>query len=466
MDSENGLCDELLEEILRRLQSFSELNSVGLVCKRWLTIHRRSKTTLGLRLPDPPLSLSSLLFHYPRLTTLRIVPEDLSTCNSIASDCALHAVAYNCAYLKELRFFAGPVSPSSLEVLAAGCVSLSSLKILGFGPLCFRWLIGFGSLRELSVTYVDCKGAGFQIGSGFDHGNQFAEVNLPLEKLCLTGIGPGDLGLGWLWRSCRKLQKLQLCSCAGTGDTASSSFINCLPGLREIELRTCRTIAGRVLRHVAENCGSLISLVLYDGGDREGLFQVIRQCKTLQILDLRLPLDLDDEGLSVIAQNCRELRILRLYSCCLISGCGIKLLGPALSSRLEELVLVNCDVLERELGVLTSLGQHFKLLKKLDLSYNEGLVDKELMSMLVSCPSLVEIKLRGCRGLTDNVVFSVFKSCQSLKTLDIAKCHKISTEAIEFLILNSSKLQRILVEDSKLSDCARNWVSWKRIELS
>ncbi|KAL4181255.1 hypothetical protein AMTRI_Chr12g236320 [Amborella trichopoda] len=312
MDSENGLCDELLEEILR-LQSFSELNSVGQVCKRWLSIHRRNKTTLGLRLPDPSLSLSSLLSHSPYLTTLRIVPEDLSTCSSIASDCG---VVNNCAYLKELRFLAGPVSPSSLEVLATGCVSLASLKILGFGPLCFR----------------------------FDHGDQFAEVNLPLEKLCLTGIGPADLGLGWLWRSCRKLQKLQLCSCAGTGDTASSSFINCLPGLREIELRTCRTIAGRVLHHVAENCGSLISLV-------------IRQCKTLQILDLRLPLDLDNAGLSVIAQNYRELRILRLYSwSSLKENWGYKLLW----------------------------GQHFKLLKKLDLSYNEGLVDNELMSMLVS----------------------------------------------------------------------------------
>ncbi|ERN12080.1 hypothetical protein AMTR_s00035p00223330 [Amborella trichopoda] len=257
MDSENGLCDELLEEILGRLQSFSELNSVGQVCKRWLSIHRRNKTTLGLRLPDPSLSLSSLLSHSPYLTTLRIVPEDLSTCSSIASDCG---VANNCAYLKELRFLASPVSPSSLE------------------------LFGFGSLRELSVTYVDCKGVGFQIGSGFDHGDQFAEANLPLEKLCLTGIGPADLGLGWLWRSCRKLQKLQLCSCAGTGDTASSSFINCLPGLREIELRTCRTIAGRVLHHVAENCGSLISLVLYDGEDLKAFFTSLGNVKLCKFL--------------------------------------------------------------------------------------------------------------------------------------------------------------------------------------
>ncbi|KAF9613006.1 hypothetical protein IFM89_004860 [Coptis chinensis] len=46
---------------------------------------------------------------------------------------------------------------------------------------------------------------------------------LPLECLSVSGLGVGDCGLGWLWRSCTKLKRLELRSCEGIGDVPMKS---------------------------------------------------------------------------------------------------------------------------------------------------------------------------------------------------------------------------------------------------
>ncbi|KAF9595901.1 hypothetical protein IFM89_005969 [Coptis chinensis] len=53
---------------------------------------------------------------------------------------------------------------------------------------------------------------------------------LPLECLSVSGLGVGIMGLGWLWRSCTKLKRLELRSREGIGDVPMKS--RALPGLR------------------------------------------------------------------------------------------------------------------------------------------------------------------------------------------------------------------------------------------
>ncbi|KAK6928390.1 hypothetical protein RJ641_006981 [Dillenia turbinata] len=241
-------------------------------------------------------------------------------------------------------------------------------------------------------------------------------TDLPMENLCLSGIGPGDLGLGWLWRCSTRLRKLQLRSCEGIGDRrAFSSFAKCLKGLQEIELRACRTIVDGPLLKFAQNCVSLNSLLVYDGGSREGLLQFITHCKcTLHKLDLRLPLDLGNDHLLSVAKKFHNLNSLRLQTCCLVTGDGLK----------------------------------------------------EFVSMIVSCGGLVEVKLRGCGGLGSVSLVSMSKNCKNLESVDIVNCCGIEAEAVEFLVLNLPRLQQVQVEECKLSDIAKNWVSQKFIELN
>lgn len=177
--------------------------------------------------------------------------------------------------------------------------------------------------------------------------------------------------------------------CLHLGDNASfSGFIMCQKGLQEVELSTCRSIVDVVLMKLAENCISLDFMLVYDGGGWEGLHQFISQnkCK-LRKLDFRLLLDLYDSHLIAIAENLnfRSLVSLWLQSCCLVTGEGLNALGRVMGNVLEELALINFNVVERELGLLTTLGQDLKRLRKLDLSYNEMLLDREFISMLISC---------------------------------------------------------------------------------
>ncbi|KAG6720040.1 hypothetical protein I3842_03G038300 [Carya illinoinensis] len=471
---DNMLCDELLEEIFQRLPpSPSYSLSVSLVSKRWLYLYRNSTTSLSLRLTPHNStipSFSSLLSHYPSLLSLSLLSSEPAATAAAFSDLLLLVVTTFCSKLHNLRFLAGPVSLSSLNSLSSTCIHLTSLCINLSRPILFTWVMKFPALKELSVFVCSGEGLLREIEFAWEYGsleNEDFDAELGLENLCLSGIRADDWGFSWLWRSCKRLKKLQLRNCGGVGDGSSfPSFVRCLQGLEEVELRTCRSIVDGVLLKLAENCNSLSSLLVYDGGSTEGLLRFISRCRcNLQKLDLRLPLDLNNEHLSAVALNFRGLLSIRLQSCCLVTGEGLKALGIAMSSGLEELALINCDVVEREQGLLATLGQNLRQLRKLDLSFNEMLLDKEFISMLASCNDILDLRLRGCKGLTNAAMVSMFKSCKRLKNVDIMHCCGIEAEAVELFVLNSPQLRRMQVEESKLSDVARTWASTNFIEV-
>ncbi|XP_025982834.1 F-box/LRR-repeat protein 4 [Glycine max] len=359
-----------------------------------------------------------------------------------------------------------PVSLSSLLSLSASCPRLNSLLITLPRPLFLNWVTSFPCLKELSITFSsdeeervnsddDEESDDFDSDSGFELG---------LESLCLVGIRGDDWGVGWLWRRCKNLRKLRLQSCQGIGGSYSS-FVKCLQGLEEIELRTCRSVVYAVLLELVEHCGSLSSLLVHDGGSREGLLQFFTGCRcNVRKIDLRLPLDLNNDHLLAVAKNFDGLTSIRLQSCCLVSGEGLKALAVAMKG-LEELALVNCDVVEREPGLLATLGQHLRKLRKLDLSHNEMLCDKELVSMTVSCVHLIDLRVRGCKRLTSVAMASMLRSCKQLRNVDVVNCFGIDSEAVELFLKNCSRLRRMEVEGSKLSDAAKMWASSKFIEV-
>ncbi|KAE9466455.1 hypothetical protein C3L33_01645, partial [Rhododendron williamsianum] len=117
-----------------------------------------------------------------------------------------------------------------------------------------------------------------------------------------------------------------------------------------------------------------------------------------------------------------------------------------------------------EPGLLTTLGQSFTNLRKLDLSYNVKLADEEFISMLASLNCLRELNVRGCEGLTNASMVSMFKSFKQLDIADLVHCDGIEAEAVELFVLNCLRLRHICVEESKFSDVSRSWASKKIIE--
>ncbi|KAL3752793.1 hypothetical protein ACJRO7_000226 [Eucalyptus globulus] len=467
------LCDELLQEIFTRLSPPSPSStSVPLVSKRWLRLYRESRTALSLRLaPSAALipALSDFLSNYPSVSFLSLVLSSDPSSGAV-SDNLLLLLCYHFPRLRSLKFLAGPVSVFSLLSLARSCAHMTHLTVSLSRPLLFNWVVRLPSLKELSVLVSSRDRAEGELQGTGDYGaceSEELEAELGLESLCLSGVSCDDWGVSWLWRSCKKLRKLQLKSCEGIGDGGSyASFGRCLKGLQEVELRTCRSIVDGVLVKLAENCELLSSLLLYDGGSRDSLLHFISNCRCdLRKLDLRLPLDLKNDHLFALSLHCRNMSSLRLQSCCLVTGDGLKTFGIAMNSGLQELALINCDVVEREPGLLATLGQHLGQLRKLDLSYNEMLPDKELIAMLASCSRLIDLRLRGCKGLTDPVILSIRRSCKLLESIDLMHCRGIGEKSVESLVLNSPRLKKLEVEESKLSDATKTWASHKFIEV-
>ncbi|KAI8541414.1 hypothetical protein RHMOL_Rhmol08G0058700 [Rhododendron molle] len=132
------------------------------------------------------------------------------------------------------------------------------------------------------------------------------------------------------------------------------------------------------------------------------------------------------------------------------------------NNKLEELALRACHL---EPGLLITLGQSFRNLRKLDLSRNDKLADEEFVTMLASLNCLRELEVRGCEGLTNASVVSMFKSCKQLESVDLVDCGGIEADAVELFVLNCLRLRQIFVEESKLSDVSRSWASNKFIEV-
>lgn len=147
-----------------------------------------------------------------------------------------------------------------------------------------------------------------------DHDDKELGFELNLESLCLVGIRGDDFGIGCLWKRCINLKKLSLQSCQGIGG-AYSSFVKCLQGLNEIELRTCRSVVYVILLELVRNCESLTSVLVHDGGSNEGLLQFFTQCRSqVRKLDLRLPLDLTNDHLLAMSRNFNRLTSVKLES--------------------------------------------------------------------------------------------------------------------------------------------------------
>ncbi|KAK1647010.1 hypothetical protein QYE76_064815 [Lolium multiflorum] len=462
-----ALCDDLLQEVFGLLPP-AAAPSVSLVSRRWLALLRASTSRLTLRLPpastgpSPSAALADLLSRYPYLSALAVV-------SAAAHDADLLVLAVaaspSATRLTALRFSLGsPVSPATLSAVSLTFSGLTSLHLTALSPLSFRWLACLPCLKSFALVNsataaVDSTSSTTSPDDAYTEAEAEAVAPLPLERLSLCGIRSGHRGLGWLWQRCGSLRWLQLRACDSIGDgPASTAFPECLHGLLELELRACRSVADRVLLLAADRCHALTSLLVYDGGSREALLHFMHQRgAALHTLDLRLPLDLHNDHLLAIGAHHNahhSLAVLRLQSCVLITGDGLRSLAlTPIGAGIQEVALVSCDVLEREPGLLTFLSQSMRHLRRLDLSYNETLKDKEIGAMLSSCRNLIDIRFTGCRCLTGESLVSLLRHCgRSVEVLDISRCPGIKGPSVEFFAQRTTRLNHLIIEETSASE--------------
>ncbi|KAI8541418.1 hypothetical protein RHMOL_Rhmol08G0059200 [Rhododendron molle] len=271
------LCDELLEEVLRRLPFCSSSAAVSLVSKRWLRLHRSSEICIFLRLsPDncKPPSLSSFLSDFPRLSLLFITVGGGGGAVSSFPDQILLSVASSCPKLRALTLKPGPVSFFPLLSLSTLCPHLTSLNIVLCRPFSFRWLVFLHSLKKLTVVLNPVPGEFEQVDASIRNFN----VELKLETLVLDGIRRGQ--------SFRNLRKLDLSSNDKLVDEEFISMLASFNCLTELIVRGCEGLTN----------ASLVSM--------------FKSCEQLEIVDIMNCPGIGVEAVELFVLNCLQLRML------------------------------------------------------------------------------------------------------------------------------------------------------------
>ncbi|KAH7280294.1 hypothetical protein KP509_37G060300 [Ceratopteris richardii] len=472
------LCDELLAEILCKVQDPVDSESVSLACKRWQRVQRMAKSKLGLLIPSDitcaaifAASAPSLLEQHRYITSLSIK----SKCPMPSGKFVLRvvsAIASSCRCLTQIHFTAGPLSNSSLEELARGCPYLKSLDLLY--PLSVKFpprLHKFAELREL--TFRGHNEDSIYSSESEDYAENSKDIHNPSEVLKLVKVSLVNMrsctsfNLRWLWISSSQIQKLKLSNCDTVGDTGDmSSFAYAISHLKELKLLRCRGIAGQVMMLAAKHSPKLKVLTVHDGADTEGMHMILQNCRKLEVLDLRLPLDLSRDDLMMIGQHGKCLHTLRLHSCWMATGADMQMLAHNINSNLSELVLIRCRAIFQDSGTLSCMGQNLSNLKCLDLSENEYLADKELAGILAAnAHGMRHLNLWKCCRLTDKVLDFITWQCVSLKSLDIRSCDGMSMTAVSNLVKNCHSISMLAIEPNKLSSEARRFTFSKHIAI-
>ncbi|PAN23825.1 hypothetical protein PAHAL_4G121100 [Panicum hallii] len=370
------LPEALLREIIKRLPTTSDLNSLSLVSKRLYTVEAelRDAIYVGCGVCPVTVALASLCSRFRNLCKVEFnysgwTPNDgmqlgnqglhvFSSCCPSLTDLTLSFCSYiddsglgflACfKKLMSLRLKALPqIASAGLLSVAVGCKSLSAFRLMSCENVSsVEWLeyLGkSGSLGELVVG--NCERISqfdlLRFGSGFMKVQMFEFQNSNLLKdLTLAWISTeAEIGLCCLLRKCKALENLSL------------YYVLVMLAPQYCEGYDCRTtLTDDSLKALALWCPMLQSVELTFFGcepdwpdeigfTQEGLVMLIRSCP---IRDLKLggANIFDDEGMKALSRA-RFLESLKLINCVAITDAGMHFL--ACSPSLIDLTLELCD---------------------------------------------------------------------------------------------------------------------------
>lgn len=119
--------------------------------------------------------------------------------------------------------------------------------------------------------------------------------------------------------------------------------------------------------------------------------------------------------------------------------------GMKMMSNVKEL---NCSgVCGLRDSDLVSIGVCFPFLQKLDISYSPSPVsDSGIISLSSNLKRLLKINVSGNNLITDKSLVSISQSCVLLREVIFRDCDFISSDCIEFLLRNSQNLESLAIE--------------------
>ncbi|XP_020195641.1 F-box/LRR-repeat protein 14-like [Aegilops tauschii subsp. strangulata] len=446
------LPEALLTEILKRITTTSDLNSLSLVSKQLYKIegNQRGAIRVGFGLCTATKALTSFCTHFPNLQKVEIdysgwipghgkqldnkglsvfsshcsslIDLTLSFCSCI-DDSGLACLAY-CKTLVSLRLNSAPkITSVGLFSVAVGCTSLSALHLVDCEKIdTVEWLEYLGrdgSLEELVVK--NCQGINhhdfLKFGSGWMKLQKFEFERKRDRYDCL----PGDVVYDSSYDAhimdiydfcCESLKDLRLAHIKTWPEVGLRVLLGKCKGLEKLCLEYVHALNDNDMIALSRSCSNLKSILL----------RLNLQCYSSDVSYCETRTSFTDNSLYALALNCRMLQTVDLN----FTGCSPDWPSEIGFTQEGFLVLVqSCPICVLVLN-------------------NANFFDDEGMKALSSSPHLETLELILCHAVTDaGIRFIAHMPC--LSNLSLRVCHYITDVGVAELG-RAHKLESLVIE--------------------
>ncbi|XP_050235010.1 F-box/LRR-repeat protein 14 [Mercurialis annua] len=450
----DNLPDQLVWEILSRVNKTVDRNAASLVCKRLYELDNEQRLSLrfGCGLDPANQALTSLCNRFPNLVKVEITYSGwMSKLGKQLDDYGLFVLANNCPSLSDLALcYCTFITDVGLRYLAS-CSKLSGL-VLNFTPR----ITGCGILSLV----VGCKNLTIL------HLNRCINVTSvewleylgkleTLEDLSIKNcrvIGEGDLiKLGCSWRMLKRLQfevdanyRYMKVYDRLAVDRWQNQLVPC-ESLLELSLVNCIISPGRGLACILGKCKNLekIHLDMCVGLRDCDIIGFAKTSRNLRSISVRVPSDLSlplllnnplrltDESLKAIAQNCPMLESVRIS----FSDGEFPSFSSFTLNGILSLIQM-CPIRELALDHVYSFGDNgmealcsAMYLESLELVKCQEISDEGLQ-FVGQFPRLCILRLRKCLGVTD-VGLKPLIGSYKLEFLTVEDCPQISERGVQ-----------------------------------
>ncbi|XP_051152447.1 EIN3-binding F-box protein 1-like [Andrographis paniculata] len=449
----DGLPDECLFEILRRLPAGRERSISACVSKRWLTVLSNVRTSefsqgsaAGAPAADEDADMEcdgclTRCVEGKKATDLRLAAIAVGTSGRgglgklsirgsssfpAVSDAGLAAIARSCPSLRDLSMWnVASVTDDGLFEIGRECRSLEKLDLCQCPSI---------SNKGLSAIAENCPNI----------------TALTIESC----PGIGNEGLQSVAKFCRKLQSISIKDCGRVGDQGIASLMSSgSSALTKLKLQGLNI--GDYSIAVIGHYGKAITNLVLSGlqnVSQKGFWVMgnARGLRTLLSLTITACRGLTDTSLEAVGKGCLNLKHMCLRKCSIVSDKGLVAFAKA-AGVLESLQLEECNRIT-QIGMLTALSSSSFKLKSVAVIKCMGIKDlaSDYPTMLSPCESLRSLSIRNCPGFGSTSLATVGRLCPQLQQLDLSGLRRITDDGLRPLVECSEKgLVKV-----NLSDCS------------
>ncbi|QHO32980.1 F-box protein At-B-like isoform X1 [Arachis hypogaea] len=464
--------DECWESIFRFLGHGRDLESVSMVCKRFLTISSQLQDSLTI-FDATTMLIPKLFLRFSRLKVL-----DLSYFNGNLEG-LLCQVSQSTLDLDTLNLSNQRTLPIDLfRDIGSKMKNLRVLICSNIGSLWDSHLMimayCFPLLQELDISFP-------LISEATDFG--ISKLSLLLERLRKINFSGNylvtDQSLVALCQNCMTIEDISFFNCFKITQGGIANAINFRPtlvsiafnikkrrihgrglapmpinldlidSLKSLKSLTCidlsnSFISDELLCSVAECCHSIKKLILQDccNFTFSGIYSVVSNCPLIQCLDLRKTDFLTDHCIGKLSMFLLNLTSINLSGCDQLTNSTFY----TLTRGCPKLVEIKMD--RTYLGEVGEDSDSSLVpvqntqVKSLYLGQNILLGDQSLMKMASICPNVELLDLNSCGSISGECVVDVLRKCREIRHLGLAntgvKLLKMDFKVLQLKVLNLS----------------------------